>query len=106
MTNGTNGQTATRFCLKNNCIKIIITLIILTFTSIPKNVVTSSISKPQEIKEALSSHDRAIHVKDGWIRDPYIIKGPDGFFYLTGTIRSSAVKETILTKYKIIFSII
>lgn len=81
--------------------KLIIALIILTFTSISDKVVTSSISKPQEIKEALSSHDRAIHVKDGWIRDPYIIKGPDGFFYLTGTTQSSSVKETVLTKYNV-----
>lgn len=36
-------------------------------------------------EEALKRHDRAIHVKDGWIRDPYIFLASDGFYYLTGT---------------------
>lgn len=34
---------------------------------------------------ALDAHDRAVHVKDGWIRDPYIVRGPDGIYHLTGT---------------------
>lgn len=37
------------------------------------------------IAEGLKSHDRALHIKDGWIRDPYIIAGADGWYYLTGT---------------------
>ena len=40
---------------------------------------------PDAIRSALESHDRAIHLKDGWIRDPYIIICPDGWYYLTGT---------------------
>ncbi len=40
---------------------------------------------PREIKQALKSHDRAIHVTDGWIRDPYVILGADDYYYLTGT---------------------
>jgi xylan 1,4-beta-xylosidase len=38
-----------------------------------------------EIEAGLQSHDRALYVKQGWIRDPYIILGPDDFYYLTGT---------------------
>ncbi|MCK5174584.1 MAG: beta-xylosidase, partial [Planctomycetes bacterium] len=38
-----------------------------------------------EIEAGLKSHDRALYVKEGWIRDPYIILGPDDYFYLTGT---------------------
>ncbi len=76
-------------------------LLFLAFTSISDGIETSSISKPQEIKKALASHDRAIHVKDGWIRDPYIIKAPDGYFYLTGTTQPSSLKETPKTKYNI-----
>ena len=38
-----------------------------------------------EIEAGLKSHDRALYIKEGWIRDPYIILGPDDFFYLTGT---------------------
>ncbi|MCC6821546.1 MAG: family 43 glycosylhydrolase [Verrucomicrobia subdivision 3 bacterium] len=59
----------------------------------------SSISPPKEVKAALAAHDRAIHVKDGWIRDPYMIKGPDGYFYLTGTTLLSTTKETPEVKY-------
>ncbi|BCX49460.1 glycosylhydrolase family 43 [Haloferula helveola] len=38
-----------------------------------------------EIEAGLRSHDRALYIKEGWIRDPYITLGPDDFFYLTGT---------------------
>ena len=38
-----------------------------------------------EIEAGLKSHDRALYIKQGWIRDPYITLGPDDFFYLTGT---------------------
>lgn len=38
-----------------------------------------------EIEAGLRSHDRALFLKDHWIRDPYIILGPDDFYYLTGT---------------------
>lgn len=34
---------------------------------------------------AIATHDRAVHVLDTWIRDPYIVIGPDGAYYLTGT---------------------
>ncbi len=37
------------------------------------------------IRAGLKSHDRALHIKSGWIRDPYITLGPDDFYYLTGT---------------------
>jgi hypothetical protein len=38
-----------------------------------------------EIEAGLKSRDRALYVKEGWIRDPYIVLGPDDFYYLTGT---------------------
>jgi len=38
-----------------------------------------------EIEAGLAAHDRALFVLDGWIRDPYITRGPDGAYYLTGT---------------------
>ncbi|MCO8124212.1 sulfatase-like hydrolase/transferase [Stieleria sp. TO1_6] len=40
---------------------------------------------PAEIKAGLASHDRALFIKQGWIRDPYLVGGPDGWYYLTGT---------------------
>ena len=30
-------------------------------------------------------HQEAVLIKPGWIRDPYIVLGPDGTYYLTGT---------------------
>ena len=39
----------------------------------------------EEIKAGLKSHDRALFIKQGWIRDPYIVRGPDDWYYLTGT---------------------
>lgn len=39
----------------------------------------------QEIEAGLKAHDRALFIKEGWIRDPYIILGPDDRYYLTGT---------------------
>lgn len=38
-----------------------------------------------EIEAGLKSHDRALFIKNDWVRDPYVILGPDGYFYLTGT---------------------
>tara|TARA_R110002050_G_scaffold92809_5_gene194136 strand:+ start:15861 stop:16976 length:1116 start_codon:yes stop_codon:yes gene_type:complete len=75
--------------------------LLLVFSSGPDDIVTSSLSSPEEINAALAAHDRAIHVKDGWIRDPYLVPGPDGFFYLTGTTQASSLKETEQTKYNI-----
>ncbi|ARN57108.1 family 43 glycosylhydrolase [Sedimentisphaera salicampi] len=39
----------------------------------------------EEIRAGLESRDKALHIKDGWIRDPYIVLSPDGWYYLTGT---------------------
>lgn len=38
-----------------------------------------------EIEAGLKSHDKALYIKEGWIRDPYIVLGPDDCYYLTGT---------------------
>ena len=40
---------------------------------------------PATIRSGLESHDQALYIKSGWIRDPYIILGPDDYYYLTGT---------------------
>ncbi|MGB7325251.1 MAG: family 43 glycosylhydrolase, partial [Rubripirellula sp.] len=39
----------------------------------------------ETIRAGLKSHDQALYIKAGWIRDPYITLGPDDFYYLTGT---------------------
>lgn len=38
-----------------------------------------------EIEAGLASHDQSLFIKEGWIRDPYVILGPDDYYYLTGT---------------------
>jgi len=45
----------------------------------------ASAMSAEELREGFASHDRALFVKEGWIRDPYLITGPDGWMYLTGT---------------------
>ncbi len=42
-------------------------------------------SDKAQVVADLERHDRAVHVKGGWMRDPYITLAPDGYYYLTGT---------------------
>jgi len=46
---------------------------------------TRAATDAKTIAAGLEAHDRALHLTDGWIRDPYIVLGPDGWYYLTGT---------------------
>lgn len=39
----------------------------------------------KELLSEIAKHEKALYIKDGWIRDPYIYLAPDGFYYLTGT---------------------
>ncbi len=41
--------------------------------------------RKKQIRAGLKAHDRALFVLNDWIRDPYIVLGPDDFYYLTGT---------------------
>lgn len=50
----------------------------------PPSAVSPVQSRP-EIEAGLKSHDRALLIKPGWIRDPFITHGPDDNYYLTGT---------------------
>lgn len=38
-----------------------------------------------ELLDQLELHETAIHPMDDWMRDPYIVLGPDGKYYLTAT---------------------
>ncbi|HEU5116704.1 MAG TPA: hypothetical protein VFT74_08535, partial [Isosphaeraceae bacterium] len=53
----------------------------------------------QEIREGLRAHDHAIHVKEGWIRDPFITRGPDNAYYLTGTTQMPGQEDTEEARY-------
>lgn len=50
---------------------------------------------PDDIRRALAEHRRAVWVKDGWVRDPYIVLAPDGFYYYTGTTQTPGQPEEI-----------
>lgn len=54
---------------------------------IPKAKVATvrPVDLPEAIEVGLKFHDRALFIKNDWIRDPYITRGPDDFYYLTGT---------------------
>ncbi len=49
----------------------------------------------QSVKSALVQHNRAVWVKDGWVRDPYIVLAPDGFYYYTGTTQPPGQAEEV-----------
>jgi len=42
-------------------------------------------NRAQVAKNELAGHDKAVLVKKGWIRDPYVYLAPDGWYYLSGT---------------------
>ncbi|KJF45734.1 beta-xylosidase [Draconibacterium sediminis] len=49
---------------------------------------TPAVAKPdnrETIEAGLQAHDKSLFIKDGWIRDPYIVTSPEGEYYLTGT---------------------
>lgn len=39
----------------------------------------------REKEISLAAHNRAIHVMDDWMRDPYVVLAPDGYYYLSAT---------------------
>ena len=51
--------------------------------------------------EAIRTHDRAVHVTEGWIRDPYILIGRDGYYYLTGTMPNPGDPREARDKYNL-----
>lgn len=57
--------------------------IFLLFLLIFLNVSCGSSNRTSS--EWIGQHDRAIHIMDDWIRDPYIVLEDDGNYYLTGT---------------------
>lgn len=55
------------------------------FIEVPTDRKPGPVMDPAAIRAGLQSHDQALYIKAGWIRDPYITLGPDDFYYLTGT---------------------
>ncbi len=55
------------------------------FIEVPTDRKPGPVMDAETIRAGLKSHDRALYIKAGWIRDPYITLGPDNHYYLTGT---------------------
>ena len=55
------------------------------FIEVPTDRKPGPVMDADTIRTGLKSHDRALYIKAGWIRDPYITLGPDDHYYLTGT---------------------
>ncbi|MBI5688970.1 MAG: family 43 glycosylhydrolase [Verrucomicrobia bacterium] len=74
--------------MKRNPSARIVLLFLLAVLTVPAAGLPPGVVPAQpksEILAGLKSHDRALYVKEGWIRDPYIVLGPDDYYYLTGT---------------------
>jgi hypothetical protein len=54
-------------------------------TAASQTVRPGPVMSAETIQAGLKSRDRALYIKAGWIRDPYIVLGPDDMYYLTGT---------------------
>ncbi|WP_346863958.1 family 43 glycosylhydrolase [uncultured Draconibacterium sp.] len=64
--------------------------LIKSLSGVPVTVLSKvpEVAKPdsrETIEAGLVTHDKALFIKDGWIRDPFITANPQGGFYLTGT---------------------
>ncbi|MEO1990720.1 MAG: family 43 glycosylhydrolase [Pirellulales bacterium] len=55
------------------------------FIEVPTDRRPAPVMDATTIRAGLKSHDKALYIKAGWIRDPYITIGPDNYYYLTGT---------------------
>ena len=50
------------------------------------NAVSKYYTLDDKGRKALANHNEAVQIFDGiFLRDPYIMQGPDGYFYYTGT---------------------
>ena len=56
-------------------------------------------NRAEVIRNAVAKHDTAVFIKPGWIRDPYIVLGPDGTYYLTGTTPAKGDPREMADRY-------
>lgn len=54
-----------------------------------------------EILAGIKSHDKALFIHNSWMRDPYIILGPDDYYYLTGTTTNEGDPREVSDPYNI-----
>ena len=48
----------------------------------------------EEVRRAIKAHDRAVHLDGTWVRDPFIVLAPDGYYYYTGTTQEADLHVT------------
>lgn len=46
------------------------------------------------IEAAIKAHTRAVHLHETWVRDPFIVLAPDGYYYYTGTTQEADLPVT------------
>lgn len=54
-------------------------------TILSKTPKVARVDSRETIEDGIESHEKALFIKEGWIRDPYIVTSPEGEYYLTGT---------------------
>ena len=54
-------------------------------TVLSKTPGIAQVESRETIEHGLKTHDKALFIKEGWIRDPYIVASSNGEYYLTGT---------------------
>ena len=56
------------------------------FKEVPTDRKPAPVMDAETIRAGIKSHDKALYIKSGWIRDPFISIGPERkYYYLTGT---------------------
>jgi arylsulfatase len=62
--------------------KLGVSILGIAFLAVSTSVAADN---PKVIEQKFHSREQAIHLMDDWMRDPFITKGPDGYFYLSCT---------------------
>lgn len=68
---------------------------------VPQAKTQKAVQEKQNKLATIQAHNRAVHIKDGWIRDPYIYLAPDGYYYLTGTTPNPGDQREMQDKYNL-----
>jgi arylsulfatase len=66
--------------------------LIVAFLLLPFGLYSQNYSQSKkQIAAEIEAHNKAVHVFDDWMRDPYITLAPDGYYYLTVTQHGDTV---------------
>jgi len=69
---------------------------VLTIVFVVYAVVTSAQSYDRDVNDVrkeIQAHNKAVHVFNDWMRDPFITHGPDGYYYLSVTQHGKETAE-------------